>query len=120
MRPAARVNHLWSPDLIVSGIPVRLQKTFELSQKLFRSISSSSQTEVEHHRCSRWAVLPEIGLMILPAAFMHLHVDRSFISLNVGTAECGVIDMEKTRSGWPHGPKAEWLLNRLAATRMQR
>ena len=74
-------------DLIVGRITVGLQKTFELSQKLFRSIPSSAQTEVEHHRSSRSAELPQIGLMILPAALMHLHVDRGFIGLNVGAVD---------------------------------
>src|ERR1017187_6283218 len=68
MRPATRMNDLRSSDLIVGRITIRLQKTFELSQKLFRSIPSSAQTEVEHHRSSRSAILPQIGLMILPAA----------------------------------------------------
>jgi hypothetical protein len=50
VRPATRVNDLRSSDLIVGRVTVRLQKTFELSQKLFWSIPSSAQTEVEHHR----------------------------------------------------------------------
>jgi hypothetical protein len=68
------MNDLQSSDLIVSRITVRLQKTFKWSQKLFRSIPSSTQTEFEHYRSSRSAVLPQIGLMILPAALVHLHV----------------------------------------------
>ena len=81
------MNDLRSSDLIVSRITVGLQKTLELSQKLFRSISSSAQTEVEHYRSSRSAVLPQIGLMILPAAIVHLHVHRGFIGLDVSAAE---------------------------------
>ncbi len=87
MRPAARVNDPRSSDLIVSRITVRLQKTFKRSQKLFRSIPSSAQTEVEHYRSSRSAVLPQISLMILPAAIVHLHVYRGLIGLDVSAAE---------------------------------
>src|ERR1700722_2514356 len=87
MRPAASVNDLRSSDLIVGRITVRLQKTLELSQKLFRSIPSSAQTKVEHHRSSRSTVLPQIGLMVLPSALLHLHVYGSFIGLDVGAAE---------------------------------
>src|SRR5258708_22014169 len=87
MRPARGATHFWSADLIVGRITVRLQKTFELSQKLFRPIPSSAQTEVEHHRSSRSTVLPQVGLMILPVALMHLHIHRSFIGLNVSAAE---------------------------------
>src|SRR6266481_2124604 len=50
MRPAARMHHLRSADLIVGRIAVRLQKSLELSQKLSRSIPSTPQTEVEQHR----------------------------------------------------------------------
>ena len=81
------MNDLRSADLIVGRITVRLQKTFELSQKLFRSIPSSAQTEVEHHCSSRSTVLPQIGLMVLPAALVHLHLYRGFIGLNVGAAD---------------------------------
>jgi len=86
-RPAARVNDLRSSDLIVGRIPIRLEKIFERSQKLFRSIPSSAQTEVEYHRSSRSTVLPQIGLMVLTSALMHLHIYRRFIGLDVGTAE---------------------------------
>jgi hypothetical protein len=53
MRPAASVNHFRPSDLIVGCITIRLEKTFELSQKLFRPIPSSAQTEVEHNRSFR-------------------------------------------------------------------
>jgi hypothetical protein len=79
------MNHLRPADPIVGRIAVGLQKAFELSQKLLRPVASTSQTEVERHGGSRSAILPHIPLVILPSAFLHLHVQRSFIGLN-GTA----------------------------------
>ena len=81
------MNHLRPADLIVGRIPVGLQKTFELPQKLPRSVASPPQTEVEHHGSSGSAVLPEIRLVILPSALVHLHVHRGFIGLNVGAVD---------------------------------
>jgi hypothetical protein len=82
MRPAPRMHHLRSFDLIVGRITLRSQKTFELSQKLLRSIASSAQTEVEHSRFSRSAVLPEVCSMIFTSALVHLHIYRGFIGLD--------------------------------------
>ena len=81
------MNDLRPSDLVVGRITVGLQKTFELSQKLFRSIPSSAQAEVKHHRSSRSTVLPQIGLVVLPTAFTHLHIYRRFIGLDVSAAE---------------------------------
>ena len=51
---------------------------------LLWSVTSPTKTEVEHHRSSRPAILPQIRLVILPSTFLHLHVHRGFIGLNVG------------------------------------
>src|ERR1700740_220973 len=87
MRPAAGVNHSRPPDLIVSGVPIRLENTFELSQKLPWPITSTTETEIEHYGSSGATVLPEIRLVILSSALACLHIDWGFIRLNVASGD---------------------------------
>src|ERR1019366_1184974 len=86
MRPTSGMYHSRTADLIVGRVPVSLQNAFELSQKALRSIASTAQAEVEHHRSSRATVLPQIRLVVLSPALACLHIDRGFIRLNVTSA----------------------------------
>lgn len=81
------MNHLRPADLIVGRVAIGLQEAFEQSQKLLRSVASAAQTEVEHHRASGSAVLPQVGLMVPPSALVHLHVHRGFIGFDVTAAD---------------------------------
>ena len=81
------MHHCRPAHAIVGDIAVGLQDAFELSQEFLGPVAPPTQTEVEHYAASRPAVLPEIGLMVLPSPIVHLHVYRRFICLNVTTAE---------------------------------
>src|ERR1017187_6474022 len=87
MRPTSGMYHSRTADLIVGRVPVSLQNAFELSQKALRSIASTAQAEVEHHRSSGATVLPQIRLVVLTSALACLHIDRGFIRLNVTSAD---------------------------------
>ncbi|MGA7929280.1 MAG: hypothetical protein WCA20_25185 [Candidatus Sulfotelmatobacter sp.] len=65
MGPATRMKDLRPSDLIVSRIAVRLQKTFELSQKLFRSIPILPKRK--SNTFSRDAAISRTALPRLPA-----------------------------------------------------
>ena len=88
--------HSRPTDLVIRCIAVSLENAFELSQETLRSVPSSTQAEVEHLSSSGATVLPEIRLVILSAALACLHIDWSFIGLNVtpGTGH-------ETREGLP-------------------
>jgi len=79
--------HSRPTDLIVSGVSIGLQNALELPQEPLRSVPSTTQTEVEHHGSSRVTVLPEVRLVVLTAALACLHIDWSFIRLNVISAD---------------------------------
>src|ERR1035441_3902088 len=86
MRPATRMYHPRTADLIVGRVPVSLQNAFELSQKALRSIASTAQAEVEQHTSTRLNVLPQIRLVVLSPSLACLHIDRGFMRLNVSSA----------------------------------
>jgi len=85
-RPTRGVHHLRPAHVLVSRIAVALEDTFERAQELLGPVASAPQAEVEHHAASRSAVLPQIGLMVLPPPIVHLHVHRRFIGLDVTAA----------------------------------
>src|SRR5512133_2712206 len=87
VRPAGGMHHLRPAHVIVGAIAVGLQNALELSQKLLWPVAPPPQAEVEHHAAPRSAVLPQIGLMVLPPPIVHLHVYCRFISLNVSASE---------------------------------
>ena len=74
--------HQFRPaDVVVGRIAIGLQNPFPLAQKLARTITPPAQAEVEHGLTARFSVLPQIGLMILSAAVVHLNRHRSFVRL---------------------------------------
>lgn len=73
--------HSRPTDLVVGGIAVSLENTFELSQEPLRPIAATTQLEIEHHGSPGSAVLPQIGLMIFSSALAGLHIDRGFVRL---------------------------------------
>jgi hypothetical protein len=77
------MHHSWPTDLILSGVSVGLENAFELTKKLPRPITSTTEAEVERQGSSWATILPEIGLVVLPTALVHLHINRGFIRLNV-------------------------------------
>src|SRR4051794_15704922 len=87
MRPTAGMHHLGPADLFISGIAVALQNAFVPSQEPFRSLASAPELEVKDHATARFAVLPQIRLMMLAPFVLPLHSDRCFIGLQIGTAE---------------------------------
>ena len=87
VRPTGGMHQLRPAHVIVGDIAVGLQDAFELSQKFLWSVAHPPQAEVEHHAATRFAVLPEIPLMVFAPPIMHLHIDRGFIGLNVTAAE---------------------------------
>src|SRR5271165_64181 len=87
MAPTHSVNDLRSADMIVSRIAVGLQDAIELLEKLLRSVAPASQAEVERNITSRSSVLPEVGLMILATAIVHLHIYRGLISLDITSTQ---------------------------------
>src|ERR1035441_1159745 len=50
-----------------------------------RSRGTASHAELEDRRTSRRSVLPQIGLMICAPAIVSLHIDWSFIRLDVAS-----------------------------------
>src|ERR1035438_10448112 len=81
------MDDLRTTDVIVGGIAVGLQKAIELVQKLLRPFSLTPHAEIEDHAAPRSAVLPEIGLVVLAATVVHLHIDRRFIGLNITSSK---------------------------------
>src|SRR5664279_4563852 len=67
VRPASGVDQLRPAHLFIGDIAVGLQNAFELSQELLRPFASAPHAEVKDDSASRPAVLPQIGLMILPS-----------------------------------------------------
>src|SRR5579864_7451311 len=87
MRPTSGMYHSLPTDLVVRGVPVSVENTFELSQEPLRSLTSTTQAEVEHDRSSGATVLPEIRLVVLSLALACLYIDWGFIRLNVAPAD---------------------------------
>src|ERR1700710_2744134 len=87
MRPTGGMHHTDTARLVVCGIPVSLQNTFELPEELPRTFPAAPHPEVEDDTSSRPAILPKIRLMILPALIVRLHANRGLIGLNVNSAE---------------------------------
>ena len=83
MRPATSMHQLRPTHLLIGCVTVRLQNSFELVQKLFRSVTSAPQAKVEDRRSGRSTVLPQIRLMVFAAAVVHLHRHRCLIGLNI-------------------------------------
>src|SRR5664279_850653 len=83
MGPAHSMDDLRAANVVVSGIAIRLQEAFELLKKLLGPFASASQAEVEDDITARGSVLPEIGLMILAAAIVHLHLNRRLVGLDI-------------------------------------
>src|SRR5215471_16618917 len=83
MRSACSVDHVWPAGVIVSFIAIGLQQAVKLPEKLFRSISPSSHLKVKDHDTAWPTVLPQVGLVMLSPALLHLHPHRSFIRLKV-------------------------------------
>src|SRR5437762_13126574 len=83
MRPTSGMYHYRPTDLVIRCIAVGLENAFELSQEPLRPIASATQAEVEHYSCSGVTVLPEVRLVILSPALACLHIDWSFVGLNV-------------------------------------
>src|SRR5271157_4611561 len=86
MRPTSGMYHSRPTDLVIRCIAVGLENAFELSQEPLRSVPSATQAEVEHHASSGATILPEIRLMILSSALVHLYIDRGLVRLNVTSA----------------------------------
>src|SRR4051794_40767881 len=85
--PAGGVYHSGSTDIFIAGIAVGLQPAFKFCQELLRSLTTSTQPKIKIHTTAGLPVLPQICLMILPAAIMHLHRNRCFIRLNVAVGQ---------------------------------
>src|SRR5450631_3046159 len=52
-----------------------------------RTFTPAAHAKIEDRRSARCAVLPQITLMILAAAVMHLHIDGRLIGLDVTSGE---------------------------------
>ena len=84
MRKATGMHHRWPADTVfVGGVAIGLQDAVELAEKLFWPFALATHTEVEDNTLTRRSILPQIRLMILAAAIMHLHIDGRFVSLDV-------------------------------------
>ena len=81
--PARRVHHLRSTHAIVSCVSIRLEKSFEVSEEVERPLPFAAHLEIKDRHAARSSVLPEVRLMVAAAAVMHLHIDRSFIGLDI-------------------------------------
>ena len=79
------MHHPAPTHTTVSGITIGLQNTFILSQELLRTFAAPPHPEVEDHIASRFAILPQKSLMVLPAPVRHLHRNRRFIRLYVAS-----------------------------------
>jgi hypothetical protein len=63
-----------------------LEPARKVAQEALGPVALAAQPEVEHHRAARLAVLPQVSLMVLAPAVVHLHPHRRFIGLNIGAA----------------------------------
>jgi hypothetical protein len=84
VRPTSHVHQLRPADIVVGRIAIGLQNAFPLAQELARTLTPAAQTKVEHRLAARFSVLPQIRLVVFAAPIMHLHRNRSFISLYIG------------------------------------
>src|SRR6478609_401993 len=85
MSPTRRVHKLGSTEMVVSPVPITLQDSFEVAQEPFGTFPFPTHPEVEDHRSSRPAVLPEVGQMIFSSPIVHLHAHRGFVGLDIIT-----------------------------------
>jgi hypothetical protein len=85
VRPAGSMHNACSADMVVHGVAIGLQNAFELFEKLLGTLTAAAHAEVEDHRPSGRSILPQIRLMMFTTAVVCLHIDRSFIGLDVGS-----------------------------------
>src|SRR6267143_2326473 len=83
VRPASRMHHSPSPDLVIGLVGIGLQNAMKVFQKLFWSGTISPQAEVEYRPSSWSSILPQKRLMILTPSIVHLHIDWRLIGLQV-------------------------------------
>src|SRR5204863_419647 len=83
LRPSA----LRPTAIVIGRIAIGLQNPFPPPQKRTWTFAPPAQAEVEHRLAARFSVLPQIRLMIFTTPVVHLHRNRSFISLYIGCGE---------------------------------
>src|SRR5260370_9263649 len=66
---------------VVGNIAVCLENPLELVQEARWTFAPAAHAKIEDRRAARHAVLPQISLVVLAAAVMHLHIDRLLIGL---------------------------------------
>jgi hypothetical protein len=82
--PAAGVHHSGRAQAaFVSDVIIRLQNAREGAKKLLPSFAPAAHAEIEHRAATRRAVLPQKSAMILATLVVRLHIDRSFVGLDI-------------------------------------
>src|SRR5258708_16201026 len=80
MAPTGRMHHLWAPYAAIIGrIAVCLENPLEVDKEMRWTFAIAAHAKIEAPRPSRSAVLPHVGLVILSATVLSLHIHRRFI-----------------------------------------
>ena len=73
----------WPTHMIVGRVAVTLEDALEVAQEPFGTFPFPAHPKIEHHRCARPALLPEIGLMIFASHLFGLNSHRRLIGLDI-------------------------------------
>ena len=81
------MHHLRTAHAIICGVAIGLEKSFEVAEEVQRALALAAHAEIKNRHAPRRSVLPEISLMVCAASVVRLHIDRSFIRLDVGAGK---------------------------------
>ena len=99
--PTRCMHDLGSTHMIVCRVAVTLEYALEVAQEPFGTFPFPAYPKIEHHRCARPTVLPEIGLVIFAPHPFGLNSHRRLIGLDIVS---GHQFLSHRHADWPPDP----------------
>lgn len=81
VRPTSDMDELRPTHTFIGLVAVGLQDSFPMIEELPWAVASTPHTEVERRFTPGLTVLPQVRLVIAPAAVPHLHRNRGLAGL---------------------------------------